>query len=115
MTKMYSYALHGLIAACIIVTGMIAFKHQLPPRIVKIDLLAITSHYTALMLKETTSNATSSLSKKISETIKINLEPIINDYAKTHNVIVIQSQAVISNNVVDMTNQIIEQLDKKLK
>lgn len=114
--QVYSYILHGLITACIIVIGMIIIKHQMPPKLVKIDLIAITTHYTELMLKETTGNSTDNPAvKKISDNVKANLEPIINEYVKKHNVVIIQAQAVISNNSPDITNQIIEQLDRKLK
>ncbi len=113
----YSYILHGLTTACIVVIGMIIIKNYMPPKLVKIDLISITTHYTELMMKETAlSNSTDNATiKKISDNVKANLEPVINDYVEKHNVIVIQAQAVISNNTPDITNQIIEQLDRKLK
>jgi hypothetical protein len=136
IARFYNYLVHGLITAIIVVVGMLVMKSQLPPRLVKIDLVAITSHYTTLMMKETMgsntlekkepfidSNIRSSATlapdnpavKKISETIKSNLEPIISDYAKTHHVVIIQAQALVDSNVPDITNQIIDELDKKIK
>ena len=87
------------------------------PRIVKIDLVAITNHYMQLMLKETVGSTSpdNPAVKKISDTVKTNLEPIISDYAKGHHVVIIQAQALVDTNVPDITNQITEELDKKLK
>lgn len=115
--SIYNYILHGLITAIIVVIGMLIMKHQQPPRIVKIDLMAITNHYTQLMMKDALGSSTTDnpAIKKISDTIKNNLEPLISEYAKTHNVIVIQAQALVTTDIPDITNVIIEQLDRKLK
>lgn len=119
-TKIYNYLLQAIITAIIVVIGMLIMKHQQPPRIVKIDLVAITNHYTQLMMKDSfnngaTNNGANPAIKKISETIKNNLEPAISDYAKKHNVVVIQAQALVSTDTPDITNIIVEQLDRKLK
>ena len=115
--RIYNYLVHGLITAIIVLIGMLVMKTQMPPRIVKIDLVAITSHYTQLMLKETVGSTSpdNPAVKKISDTVKANLELIISDYAKGHHVVIIQAQALVDTNVPDITNQIIDELDKKLK
>ena len=112
--QMYSYVIYGLISSVIVLIGMIIMKHEMPPRLVKIDLIAITNHYTQLMMGETT-NSNSEAVKKISENIKINLEPIIGEYARNHNVVIIQAQALVDTHIPDITSQIIHQLDSKLK
>ena len=117
MSRIYNYAVHGVITAIIVLIGMLIMKHQMPPKIVKIDLVAITSHYTQLMMKETVdgNSANNPQVKKISETIKANLEPIISEYAQKNHVVIIQSQALVDTITPDITNQIIEQLDRRLK
>ncbi len=117
VTRIYNYAIHSVITAIIVLIGMLLMKHQMPPRIVKIDLVAITTHYTQLMMKETVdgNSATNPEVKKISETIKANLEPIISEYADKNHVVIIQAQALVDTNTPDITNKIIEQLDRKLK
>ena len=115
--RIYNYAIHSVITAIIVLIGMLIMKHQMPPRIVKIDLVGITAHYTQLMMKETVdgNGANTPKVKKISETIKANLEPIISDYAVKNHVVIIQAQALVDTTTPDITNQIIEQLDRKLK
>lgn len=116
ISQIYSYVLHGLITAIIVLACMIILKDQMPPKLVKVDLVAITTHYTQLMLKDATNGSTDNPAvKKISDMIKNNLEPVISEYAKTNNVVVIQAQALVDVNTPDITSQIIEQLDKKLK
>ena len=92
-------------------------KRNMPPKIVKIDLVSITAHYTQIMMKDTLdgSNANNPEVKKISETIKANLEPIISQYAQKNKVVVVQAQALVDTSTPDITNLIIEQLDRKLK
>ena len=107
--QMYSYVIYGLISSVIVLIGMIIMKHEMPPRLVKIDLIAITNHYTQLMMGETT-NSNSEAVKKISENIKI-----IGEYARNHNVVIIQAQALVDTHIPDITSQIIHQLDSKLK
>ena len=116
-TRIYNYLLQAIITAIVVVIGMLIMKHQQPPRIVKIDLVAITNHYTQLMMKDSfnSNTANNPAIKKISEIIKNNLEPVISDYAKKHNVVVIQAQALVSTDTPDITNIIVEQLDRKLK
>ncbi len=116
-TRIYNYLLQAIITAIIVVIGMLIMKHQQPPRIVKIDLVAITNHYTQLMMKDSfnSNTANNPAIKKISEIIKNNLEPAITEYAKKHNVVVIQAQALVSTDTPDITNIIVEQLDRKLK
>lgn len=115
--RIYNHALHGVITAIIVVIGMLVMKSQLPPKLVKIDLVAITNHYTQLMMKETLGSNSSDnpAIKKISEAVKANLEPVISEYAKSHNVVIIQAQALVDTTTPDITNQIIEQLDRKMK
>ena len=115
--RLYNYVVHGIITAIIVLIGMLVMKHQMPPKVVKIDLVAITSHYTQLMMKATVdgNSANNPEVKKISETIKANLEPIISQYALKNHLVIIQSQALVDTTTPDITNQIIEQLDRKLK
>ena len=117
INRIYNYAIHSVITAIIVLIGMLIMKHQMPPRIVKIDLVGITSHYTQLMMKETVdgNGANNPKVKKISDTIKANLEPIISEYAVKNHVVIIQAQALVDATTPDITNQIIEQLDRKLK
>ena len=114
--QIYGYCVHAIITAIIVTIGMIILKNQMPPRLVKIDLVAITTHYTQLMLKDTqASNTDNAAIKKISEMVKDNLEPAISEYAKIHKVVVIQAQAMVDTTTPDITNEIIDQLDAKLK
>lgn len=108
-----------MFTSVIILIAMLIIKHNQPPRLVKIDLVKITTHYTELMAKDTFSSndltATNPAIKQISDGIKQNLEPVISDYAKKHNVIVIQSQALVATNVPDITDNVLVELDKKIK
>lgn len=111
-----------MIALVVIITmfsGIWLVKRDMPPRIVKIDIISITQHYTELMVKDTISSKDLSVNnpqvKKISEAIKANLEPLIAQYAKNNNVIVIQAQAIVGNSVTDITPTIIKELDQKIK
>ena len=113
MDKVYSYLQQAVVTAIIVVAGLLLYKHD-KQRIVKVDLVAITTHYTAIMAKDTMSSDTSNI-KKISDTIKINLEPLLSSYAQKNNAIVLQSQAVVEGSVPDITPQIIDELDRKLK
>ena len=115
--RIYAYAMQGVITAIIVVIGMLTMKQQMPPKLVKIDLLAITNHYTQLMMKETVGSNSSDnpAVKKVSETIKANLELMISDYAQKNHVVIIQAQALVDTTTPDITSQIIEQLDRKLK
>lgn len=115
--RIYSYLVNGVITGVIVLTGMLVIKHQMPPKLVKIDLVAITTHYTQLMMKDAMGNTSTDNAaiQKLSDAIKLNLEPTISEFAKSHNVVVIQAQALVDTNTPDITNQIIEQLDGKLK
>lgn len=115
--KIYNCMLQAIITAIIVTIGMMVIRHQQPPRIVKVDLVAITTHYTQLMTQNSlsTTQPDNPKIKQIADTIKANLEPLISEYAKDHNVVVIQAQALVDNSTQDITNLIIEQLDKKLK
>jgi hypothetical protein len=64
------------------------------------------------MLNNTVNGNNIDASKQVSDVIKANLEPIISDYASKHNVIVIQSQALVDGRVTDITNVVINELDK---
>ena len=113
MTEMHKYIIHAILTLVMVLIGMIIVRQTEPPRIVKIDLVAITSHYTQLMAKDTLDGGTHA--KQISEIIKTNLEPIIHNYAIAHKAIVIQAQALVDGNVVDISNVVINELDKKIK
>lgn len=113
MAEVYKYIAQAIVTIIIVLIGMIIMRHNQPPAIAKVDLVAITTHYTAMMAKDTL-GSNGANSKKISDVIKTNLEPIISNYAKAHNVVVIQSQALVDGNVIDITNSVISQLDKKL-
>lgn len=116
MSEVYKYIIQVIITVIIVLIGMIFIQHRQPPSIVKIDLVAITTHYTEMMAKDTVGGANNTNdAKKISDAIKVNLEPIISAYAKSHNVIVIQSQALVDGRVTDITNYVISQLDRKIK
>ena len=116
MSESFKYIIQAIITVVIVLIGMIFIQHRQPPSIVKIDLVAVTIHYTEMMAKDTIASANNTTdAKKISDTIKINLEPIISAYAKSHNVIVIQSQALVDGRVPDITNYVISQLDRKIK
>ena len=108
-----------MISTVIVLIAMLIVKHNQPPRLVKIDLVKITTHYTELMAKDTFASkdltANNPAIKQISDGIKQNLEPVISDYAKSHNVIVVQAQALVATNVPDITDNVIVELDKKLK
>lgn len=113
---LYNLILHVLITAIIVVIGMLIMKHR-ETKIVKIDLVAITTHYTQMMLHNTMSsnNPDDPAVKKISDAVKTNLEPIITDYAKEHNVVIIQAQALVDTATPDITEEIINQLDRRIK
>ncbi len=115
MNDVYKYIIHTIISVVIVLIGMIIIKYNQPSELVKIDLMAITTHYSELMSKDVISGSNNENVKKISDAIKANLEPIITDYAKSHNVIVIQSQALVDGKVIDITDYVIKQLDKKIK
>jgi hypothetical protein len=115
MNEAYKYIIHTIISVAVVLIGMIIIRHNQPPELVKIDLVAITTHYTELMSKDTIGSTNNENAKKISDAIKANLEPIISAYAKSHHAVVIQSQALVDGNVVDITNFVINQLDRKIK
>lgn len=119
LANYYSYIINVIITLIIVLISMIIIKHQMPPRIVKIDLLAITNHYTQLMMKETMNNkdqtTTNPAVQKISDAIKTNLEPTISEYAHKNNVVVVQAQALVDTSAPDITDQIINELDRKIK
>lgn len=116
LKRYYHYILNIIISTVIVLIGMIIIKSQMPPRIVKVDLVAITTHYSQIMLAQTMNKTSSEDSiKQISETIKTNLEPLLADYAKRNNAVIIQAQALVDTNTLDITNDIIEELDQKLK
>lgn len=119
LANYYSYIVNAIISLIIVLIGMIIIKHQMPPRVVKIDLLSITNHYTQLMMKETMNNqdqtTTNPAVQKISDAIKNNLEPTITEYARKNNVVVVQAQAMVDTTVPDITDQIINELDRKIK
>lgn len=112
----YNIALNALISAIIVVLGMLIIKHQ-QTKVVKIDLVAVTSHYTQMMLSSSlrATSPNDPAVTKISEAVKNNLEPIISDYAKKHNVVVIQAQALVDTTTPDITQEIINQLDRRIK
>jgi len=116
MSEIYKHIIHIIITVVIVLIGLIMVKRNQPPAIVKIDLVAITSHYTALMAKSTLgSTGDNDFANRVSEGIKNNLEPIISQYAKANNVIVFQSQALVDGRVTDITQTVINQLDQKLQ
>ncbi|MBX9865794.1 MAG: TrbI F-type domain-containing protein [Burkholderiales bacterium] len=119
LANYYSYIINVIITLIIVLISMIIIKHQMSPRIVKIDLLAITNHYTQLMMKETMNNkdqtTTNPAVQKISDAIKTNLEPTISEYAHNNNVVVVQAQALVDTSAPDITDQIINELDRKIK
>jgi hypothetical protein len=116
MSDLFKYIMQVIITIIIVLIGMIFIQHRQPPSLVKIDLVAITQHYTEIMAKDTIgSSGTTIIAKKISDAIKVNLEPIISSYAKSHNVIVIQSQALVDGRVTDITSYVINELDRKIK
>lgn len=109
----------AIITILIVFAGMFYIRSQMPPRVVKVDLVTITTHYTELMLQDTINSnsmtADNPQIKKISDNIKANLEPAIANYAKEHNVIVVQAQAIVGGDVPDITQLVIDQLNTKLK
>lgn len=114
--KIYPYIQQVVITAIVVVIGMIILKHSESNKIVKVDLVAITTHYTQMMAQNTFgSSANNSQVKKISDAIKANLEPILDKYATIHKVIIVQSQAIVTGNVPDITNEVISELDTKIK
>lgn len=115
MNEIYKYVTQAIITVIIVLIGMIIIRHNQAPSIVKIDLVAITTRYTEIMSKNTIGSSNSDEARKISDTIKNNLEPIISDYAKNNNVIVIQAQALVDGRTLDITSYVIQQLDKKIK
>lgn len=118
-TRIFDYFVNAMIAIVIVLVGMLIVKHNQPPRLVKIDLVRVTTHYTELMAKDTFASkdltASNPAIKQISDGIKQNLEPVISTYAKDHNVIVVQAQALVATNVPDITDTVISELDKKIK
>ncbi|MBY0379513.1 MAG: hypothetical protein K2P99_03815 [Burkholderiales bacterium] len=115
MTELYKYIVTTIISVVIVLIGMIIIRYNQPSALVKIDLVAITTHYTELMSKDTIGGTNNDNAKKISDAIKVNLEPIISSYAQSHNVVVIQAQALVDGRVTDITEYVIKQLDKKIK
>lgn len=117
LDKISVHLQQAAITAIIVVIGLLVIKHNQAPTLVKIDLVAITTHYTEIMTKETLgdSSPNNPAVKRISDTIKANLEPLIANYAKNNKVIVIQAQALVDGVVPDITNTIIAELDAKLK
>lgn len=117
--KYFAYIVNGIITSIIVLSGMLLIKSKMPPQIVKIDLIAITTHYTQMMTVDTFSlksmDPNNPAVKKISDAIKTNLEPTITEYALKHHVVVMQSQALVDANVPDITQEIINQLDRKIK
>lgn len=111
MDKLYTYIINALVSIVIVLIGMTIVKRA-TPRIVQVNLVAITTHYAQLMAKDTLSNDTQM--KKISDTVRNNLEPIISDYVRHHHVVVIQSQAIVAGKVPDLTDYVITQLDKRM-
>jgi hypothetical protein len=114
MSEFYKYAIQAILTIMIMLGGLIILKHNQPPTIVKVNIVAITTHYTMGMLKNGISGVNSVDTTKITNAIKFNLEPIIDTYAKSHNVIVVQSQALVAGDVPDISDYVISQLDKKL-
>ena len=114
MSEFYKYAIQVILTIMIMLGGLIIVKHNQPPTMVKVDIVAITTHYTMGILKNGLSGINSVDTTKVSNTIKTNLEPIINEYARSHNVIVVQSQALVAGDVPDISDYVISQLDKKL-
>lgn len=117
--KYFSYIINGIVTSIIVLAGMLVIKSKMPPQIVKIDLVAITTHYTQMMAVDTftakSMDPNNPAVKKISDTIKTNLEPTITEYAKQHHVVVVQAQALVDPTVPDITSDIINQLDRKIK
>ena len=117
--KYFSYIVNGIVTTIIVLAGMLVIKSKMPPQIVKIDLVAITTHYTQIMAVDTfttkSMDPNNPAVKKVSDTIKTNLEPTITEYAKQHHVVVVQAQALVDPNVPDITQEIINKLDRKLK
>ncbi len=115
----FGYIVNGIITTIIVLAGMLVIKSKMPPQIVKIDLVAITTHYTQMMAVDTfttkSMDPNNPAVKKISDTIKTNLEPAITEYANKHHVVVVQAQALVAPNVPDITQEIINQLDRKIK
>lgn len=114
LRRLYHYGINVLITLIIVLAAMVVIKRQMPPSIVKIDLVAITNHYTELMLKQSAGNNDAAI-KRISETIKINLEPMLAAYAQDNHVVILQSQALVDTTTPDITNEIIDELDQKIK
>ncbi len=114
VSDLYKYVIQAILTIMIMLGGLIILKHNQPPTMVKVNIVAITTHYTMGMIKNGIAGINVDDTTKLSNTIKNNLEPIIDNYAKSHNVIVIQSQALVAGNVPDITNDVISQLDKKL-
>lgn len=116
LSRFYKYGINALISTIIVLVGMIAVKRQMPPEVVKIDLVAITTHYSDLMLKQTMGSANNDAAiKRISDAVKTNLEPLLADYAQKHHVVILQSQAMVDTTTPDITNEIIDELDQKIK
>jgi hypothetical protein len=114
LRRYYHYGINVLITLIIVLIGMVLVKRQMPPSIVKVDLLAITTHYSDLMLKQSASNNDAGV-KKISETIKTNLEPMLASYARGNHVVILQAQALVDTTTPDITNEIIDELDQQIK
>ena len=108
MHKLYPYTIQLLITVIIVLAGMLLLKKQFPARIVKVDLIAINSHYTELML--TNQNT----AQNISERVKANLEPLLASYASSRHVVILQAQAVVDPTTPDITKEIMDELDQKI-
>jgi hypothetical protein len=118
--KYFSHIMTIILMTIIMFAGIWLVKRNQPPHVVKVDLVAITSHYTQMMAVDTftnkdVTNIDNPAVKRISDAIKNNLEPLISDYAKKNNVIVLQAQAFVGGDVIDITPVIINELDKKIK
>lgn len=116
LERIYPYLQQFVITAIVVVIGMLILQSNQTNKIVKVDLVAITTHYTQMMAQNTFGNsANNEQVKKISDAIKVNLEPLLEGYASSHKVIIVQAQAVVSGGVPDITNEIISELDAKIK
>lgn len=115
MDKILNYMYHIIITIIVVIIGMIIVKTNNSSKLVKIDLVAVTSYFTQVITKDSLVNPENSIKANNSEIIKTNLQPLLDDYAKTHHVIIIQSQVLISGNIPDITNIIINQLQEKIQ
>jgi len=113
--NLYQYVVNALITILIVLVTIVALKLNNQQRIVKIDLIKITSHYMGLLATSELKDKDTEKTKRISETVQKNLTSIIDEYAKSHHVVIIQAQALVDNNTFDITNEVMLQLDRKLK